>query len=247
MAQLNVLDVSGKSVGTVELKDESFGHEVLSDKKKIDLMHRYVDMQLSSRRAGTASTKTRAEVSGGGRKPWVQKHTGRARTGSSRNPLWRHGGVIHGPKPKDWSKKLNKKMKKLALKYALSLRHQEGNLIVLDDLKFETPRTKEIKNVISSLGLEKGTKALFVLPWKRASLGLEKGTKALFVLPWKREEYKNVKLSGKNIPEVKVIIADNPGNGRSTNIDGLNVYDILNHEKLVLTVDLVRKIEEVLG
>lgn len=228
MAQLNVLDVNGKNVGTVELKDEIFGHDVISDKKKIDLMHRYVDMQLSSKRAGTASTKTRAEVSGGGRKPWVQKHTGRARTGSTRNPLWRHGGVIHGPKPKDWSKKLNKKMKKLALKYALSLRHQEGNLVVLDDIKFETPRTREMKNVV-------------------ANLGFEKGTKALFVLPWKKEEYRNVKLSGKNIPEIKVIIADNPGNGRSTNIDGLNVYDILNHEKLVLTVDLVRKIEEVLG
>ncbi|AKI97888.1 50S ribosomal protein L4 [Kosmotoga pacifica] len=228
MAQLNVIDVNGKTVGTLELKDAIFGHDVINDKKKIDLMFRYVDMQLAARRMGTASVKTRSEVSGGGRKPWAQKHTGRARSGSTRSPLWRHGGVIHGPKPKDWSKKLNKKMKKLALKYALSLRFQEGNLIILDDIKFETPRTREIKNVISKLGFEKGTKALFVLPWKR-------------------EEYKNVKLSGRNIPEVKVIIADNPGNGGSTNIDGLNVYDILNHEKLVLTVDLVRKIEEVLG
>lgn len=226
MAQTDVLNVSGNKIGTVELKDSIFNVE-----PNYDVMFRYVDMQLANRRAGTASAKTRSEVSGGGRKPWPQKHTGRARTGSIRNPLWRHGGVIHGPKPKDWSKKLNKKMKKLALKSALSLRFKEGNLVVVDDIKFDRPKTKQMREIVKNLGLSDAKKVLFILPWKR-------------------DEYENVKLSGRNIPGVKVIIADNPGNlgnGRSSNIDGLNVFDILNHEKIVFTVDLVRKIEEVLG
>lgn len=226
MPQMDVINMAGKKIGTVELKEEIFSLE-----PNTDVMFRYVNMQLSSRRAGLACAKTRAEVRGGGRKPWAQKHTGRARFGSSRNGLWRHGGVIHGPKPKDWSIKLNKKMKKLALKSALSVRFQEGNLVVVDDMKLEKPKTRELKNVLKNLGLAEENKVLIVLPWKT-------------------DEYKNVKLSGKNLKGIKVILADNPGNssnGNSSNIDGLNVYDILNNEKLVITTDLVRKIEEVLG
>jgi len=217
MAQADVVNIAGQKVGTVEPNE--------------DLMFRYVNMQLSGRRAGLASAKTRSEVRGGGRKPWAQKHTGRARVGSTRSPLWRHGGVIHGPKPKDWSMKLTKKMKKVALRSALSLRLKEGNLIVLDDLKFDRPKTKQLREVLNNLGLDKTQKTLFVLPWQK-------------------DEYQNVRLSGKNIYGVKVIIADNPGNkavNSKENIDGLNVYDIVNHEKLVITADLVRKIEEVLG
>ncbi|HCO70262.1 MAG: 50S ribosomal protein L4 [Mesotoga sp.] len=226
MAQADVVNMAGQKVGTVELIESVFNVE-----PNKDLMFRYVNMQLSGRRAGLASAKTRSEVRGGGRKPWAQKHTGRARVGSTRSPLWRHGGVIHGPKPKDWSFNMTKKMKKVALRSALSLRLNEGNLIVLDDLKFDNPKTKQLREVLSNLGLDKSQKTLFVLPWQK-------------------DEYQNVRLSGKNIYGVKVIIADNPGNTAvtsKTNIDGLNVYDIINHEKLVITTDLVRKIEEVLG
>jgi len=194
-------------------------------------MWRYVDMQLSNRRAGTASTKTRGEVSGGGRKPWPQKHTGRARHGSIRSPIWRHGGVAHGPKPRDWSKKLNKKMKRLALRSALSVKYRENKLLVLEDLKLERPKTKSLKEILQNLDLA--------------------DKKALIVLPWKEEGYVNVKLSGKNLPNVKVIIADNPNNSKNgekaVRIDGLNVFDMLKYDYLILTRDMVAKIEEVLG
>ncbi len=221
MAVVDLLNVKGEKVGTIELKDEVFNIE-----PNQDVMWRYVDMQLNNRRAGTASTKTRGEVSGGGRKPWPQKHLGRARHGSIRSPIWRHGGVAHGPKPRDWSKKLNKKMKKLALRSALSVKFREGKLLVLEDITFEEPKTRRMREVLTNLNL--------------------KDEKVLFVLPWKREEYMNVRLSGRNIPNVKVLIADNPGNGK-TNVDGLNVYDMLKYEYLVLTKDTVKKIEEVLG
>lgn len=226
MAQIDILDINGKNVGSAKLKDSIFNIE-----PNKDVMFRYVDMQLASRRAGTASTKERAEVRGGGRKPWPQKGTGRARVGTTRSPLWRHGGVTHGPKPKDWSKRLNKKMKKLALKSALSLRFQEKNLVIIDDITFDKPGTKELKNTLGNLGLS--------------------NDKVLFVLPEKTEKYENVKISGRNLSNVKVLIADNPGNsmnaGNTNNIDGLNVFDLLKYEKIVLTTALVEKIEEVLG
>ena len=221
MATLDVFNISGEKVGTIELKDDVFNIE-----PNLDVMYRYVDMQLASRRAGTASTKTRGEVAGGGRKPWPQKHLGRARHGSIRSPIWRHGGVAHGPKPRDWSKKLNKKMKRLALKSALSVKVKEKKLVVLDDIKFDEPKTKRMREVLKNLKLDEA--------------------KALFVLPWKKEEYMNVRLSGKNIPGVKVLIADNPGN-KKTNVDGLNVYDIIRYDYLVITEDMARKIEEVFG
>ncbi|MBO8162001.1 MAG: 50S ribosomal protein L4 [Thermosipho sp. (in: Bacteria)] len=221
MATLDLLNVKGEKIGTIELKDEVFAVE-----PNFDVMWRYVDMQLTNSRAGTASTKTRGEVAGGGRKPWPQKHTGRARQGSIRAPHWRHGGVAHGPKPRVFYKRLNKKMKRLALKSALSLRLKEGNLVVVDELKFERAKTRDLREVLKNLGLVE--------------------SKVLIVLPKKESEYENVKISGRNIPGVKVIIADNPGSEKVT-IDGLNVYDILNHDKLVLIQGTVQKIEEVLG
>ncbi|PLV60229.1 50S ribosomal protein L4 [Thermotoga sp. KOL6] len=226
MAQVDLFNVKGEKIGTLEISDYVFNID-----PNYDVMWRYVDMQLSNRRAGTASTKTRGEVSGGGRKPWPQKHTGRARHGSIRSPIWRHGGVAHGPKPRDWSKKLNKKMKKLALRSALSVKFRENKLLVLEDLQFERPKTKSLKEVLQSLNLA--------------------DKKALIVLPWKREGYENVKLSGRNLPNVKVIIADNPNNNKNgekaIRIDGLNVFDMLKYDYLVLTKDTVSKIEEVLG
>lgn len=225
MAQLDLYSVKGEKIGTIDVNDSIFSIE-----PNLDLLYRYVDMQLANRRRGTASTKTRAEVRGGGRKPWAQKHTGRARAGSTRSPLWRHGGVTFGPKPRDWSKKITKKMKKLALKSALSVRVKENNLFVIDDLSFEKPRTKSMKEILKNFGLE--------------------NTKTLIVLPWKKDGYINVKLSSRNIPGLKVIIADNPNQGKDgnkTNVDGLNVFDLINNEKVILTKDTVAKIEEVLG
>ncbi|PWJ90604.1 LSU ribosomal protein L4P [Oceanotoga teriensis] len=220
MAQVEILDIKGQKVGELELKDSIFAIE-----PNHDVMYRYLDMQLTNKRSGNASTKTRAEVRGGGRKPWAQKHTGRARTGSIRSPLFRKGGVIFGPRPRDFKKSLNKKMKRLALRSALSVRVSEGNLIILDDVKFEAPRTKEMKVVLKNLNLETN--------------------KVLFVLPFKNENNENVKLAGRNIPKVKVIIADNPNQGK-VNIDGLNIFDLINNEKVVMTKDMIAKIEEVL-
>jgi len=149
MALVDLYNMKGQKIGTQELKDDVFNID-----PNLDVMWRYVDYQLSARRSGTASTKTRAEVSGGGRKPWPQKHTGRARHGSTRSPIWRHGGIAHGPQPKSWAKRLPKKMRKLALKSALSQRFREGNLIVLDDMKFDTPKAKNMRQVLESLQLK---------------------------------------------------------------------------------------------
>ncbi|MGB9614791.1 MAG: 50S ribosomal protein L4 [Fervidobacterium sp.] len=222
MAQTVLYNIKGEKIGNIELSDEIFSIE-----PNLDVMWRYIDMQLTNARSGTASTKTRGEVAGGGRKPWPQKHTGRARQGSIRAIHWRHGGVAHGPKPRNYLKRLNKKMKRLALKSALSARFQEGNLIVVSDIRFEKAQTKQMREVLKNLGIA--------------------DEKVLFVLPRKEEVYENVKLSGRNIPGVKVIIADNPNNGNPVNIDGLNVYDIINASKVVLTEGTVRKIEEVLS
>ncbi|RKX53399.1 MAG: 50S ribosomal protein L4, partial [Thermotoga sp.] len=155
MARVEMLNIKGEKIGVIDLKDEIFNIE-----PHLDVMWRYVDMQLSNRRAGTASTKTRGEVRGGGRKPWPQKHTGRARHGSIRSPIWRHGAVAHGPKPRDWSKKLNKKMKRLALKSALSVKYRDEKLIVIDDIKFDQPKTKNMKEVLENMNL-KEEKVLF--------------------------------------------------------------------------------------
>ncbi|RAO99353.1 50S ribosomal protein L4 [Petrotoga sp. 9PW.55.5.1] len=221
MAQVDVYNIKGEKVDTLELKDEVFNIE-----PNMDVLYRYVDMQLTNKRAGTASTKTRGEVRGGGRKPWPQKHLGRARAGSIRSPIFRHGGVAFGPKPRKYHKDLNKKMKKLALKSALSVRYKENNLIVLDDIKLEKPRTKDMKEILKKFEVE--------------------NNKILLVLPYQQEQYKNVKLSARNLQKVKILIADNPGQ-KKTNIDGLNVFDLINNEKIFLTKEMVNKIEEVIG
>jgi large subunit ribosomal protein L4 len=222
MPQLELKNTDGKQVGTIELMDTVFGVE-----PNHDVMFRCVHMQLANRRAGTASTKTRSEVRGGGRKPWAQKHTGRARFGSSRNPIWRHGGVAHGPRPKDWSYSINKKMKKLALKSALSIRCAENAMIVVDDFRIDEPKTRRLTDILKNLGIKSGEKILIVVPAED-------------------DKYEGVRRSGKNLKKVKVLRAGN-GNAETPGIDGLNVFDILNHEKLVTTADIVQRIEEVLG
>jgi len=147
--QVEVLDIERNKVGSLELNPEIF--ELDSNEH---LLHAVVNWQLAKMRSGTASTKTRGEVSGGGKKPWKQKHMGRARHGSIRSPLWRKGGVVFGPKPKDWSYKINKKVRKKALYSALSLKLKEGKLFIIDDLRLEEIKTKKIFELLNKFGIE---------------------------------------------------------------------------------------------
>ncbi len=174
MAKVSVYNMNGQKTGEMELNDDIFGI-----KPNMDVVHMSVLQYLANQRQGTQSAKTRAEVRGGGRKPWRQKGTGRARQGSIRSPQWKGGGVVFAPKPRDYSFKLNKKVKRLALKSALSQKVIEEKLIVLEDLKLNEIKTKEMKKVVDSLNLNK----------------------ALFVL--EGSDNKNVLLSARNLPNVK--------------------------------------------
>ena len=177
MAKVAVYNMSGQQVGEIELNDAIFGVEVNEH-----VLHAAVVQYLANQRQGTQSAKTRAEVRGGGRKPCRQKGTGRARQGSIRAPQWTGGGVVFAPKPRDYSFKLNKKVKRLALKSALTSKVQENKFIVLDELKLDAIKTKEMKKVLDNLKL----------------------TKALIV-----NDDKNVVLSARNIPDVKTISVNN--------------------------------------
>ena len=178
MASVKVYDIEGKEVETLELNDSIFGVEINEH-----LMHLAVVGQLANSRQGTQSAKTRSEVSGGGRKPWRQKGTGHARQGSTRSPQWTGGGVVFAPKPRDYSVKMNKKEKRIALKSALTSRVNEGKLIVVDELKFEAPKTKEFAKVMANLNTKK----------------------ALVVL---NENDANTVKSAKNIPTVKTALTN---------------------------------------
>ena len=155
MATVKVFDMAGSAVSETELSDAVFGIE-----PNVSVMHAVVINYLANQRQGTQSTLTRTEVRGGGRKPWRQKGTGHARQGSTRAPQWVHGGVAIGPKPRSYRYTLNKKVRRLAMKSALSTKVQEGNLIVLDTLTMDEFKTKTIKNMLNALGVEK--KALIV-------------------------------------------------------------------------------------
>jgi large subunit ribosomal protein L4 len=207
MPKVDLYNVQGKKVGDIDLKDEIFGTEVNES-----ILHDVVVMQLANRRVGTADTKTRAEVAGGGRKPWRQKGTGRARHGTIRSPIWRTGGIVFGPHPRSYRYTMPKKIRRLAMKSALSSKVQKGNLIVLDELSFQQPKTKDMVEILNNLNVD--NKALVV------TAGVDT----------------NVVKSARNIPGVTPTFAS-----------GLNVYDILNHEKLVITKDAVSKVEEVLA
>ena len=178
MANVSVFNMEGKEVGTLELNDAVFGVEVNEH-----LVHMAVVAQLANKRQGTQKAKTRSEVSGGGRKPWRQKGTGHARQGSTRAPQWTGGGVVFAPTPRDYTIRLNKKEKRLALKSALTSRVQEKKLIVVDELKFDEIKTKNFKNVLDNL----------------------KTTKALVVL---NDNDKNVVMSARNIPDVKTALTN---------------------------------------
>ena len=178
MANVSVYNIEGKEVGSIELNDAVFGVEVNEH-----LVHMAVVSQLANKRQGTQSAKTRSEVSGGGRKPWRQKGTGHARQGSTRAPQWTGGGIVFAPKPRDYSFKMNKKEKNLALKSVLTSKVAEDKLIVLDSISFDEIKTKKMVAVLNNL----------------------KADKALVVL---NDNDKNVILSAKNIPDVKTALTN---------------------------------------
>ncbi len=203
MAVTEVYNTDNKKVGEVELNDALFGLEV-----KKHILHDIVKMQLANRRAGTASTKTRTEVRGGGAKPYRQKGTGRARAGTNNSPLWRGGGVTFGPKPRDYSYKLPKKVRKLGLRMALSTRFSESNMLVLDGFDLADIKTNQFVEVMKKLEIENG----------------------LIVIPGNNE---NLERSSRNVQGFKVI-----------QTDGLNVYDILLHRRLVLLQPCLDQLEK---
>ena len=206
MPTLAVYDMKNSKVGDIELAEEIFNVEM-----NAGLVHQAVVMQLASRRLGTHATKTRGMVRGGGRKPWRQKGTGRARAGSRRSPLWRGGGTIFGPHPRSYAFTMPRKQRRLALKCVLTDKVKSDSLIVLDSLNFDTPKTKNFVEFQKTFGVDK--------------------CKALFIT---KELVESVVRSSNNLQNAKTIAALQ-----------LNVYDILNSEKVFLTKDAIETIQEV--
>ena len=205
MPKVDVYDIKGKKVSDVELAENIFGIE-----PNEAIVHSVLVNYLANQRQGTQSTKTRAEVRGGGRKPWRQKGTGRARQGSIRAPQWIKGGIALGPKPRDYSYKINKKERQLAIKSVLSSKILENNIVVVDKLDLKEIKTKNMVKTLENLNV-KG-KTLIVLPEKNL----------------------NVQASARNIDGVKTTLTNT-----------INVYDLLKYNKLILTVDSVKNLEEV--
>ena len=205
MANVSVYNIEGKEVDTIELNDAVFGVEVNEH-----LVHMAVVNQLANNRQGTQKAKTRSEVSGGGRKPWRQKGTGRARQGSIRAPQWIKGGIALGPKPRSYSYRINKKEKQLAIRSLLSAKVLDNELTVVDKLEVEEAKTKVMAKALTDLKVE---------------------GKALIILADRND---NVLRSSRNIEGVKTI-----------ELNTINVFDLLNCNKLVLPLDTVKKLEEV--
>ncbi len=201
----NVFDMTGKKVGEVVLSDGIFGIE-----PNVSVMHDVVKNHLANCRQGTQSALTRAEVSGGGKKPWRQKGTGRARQGSTRAPQWTHGGIVFAPKPRDYSYRLNKKVRRLALKSALSAKAQAEEIVVIDEIKMDEIKTKTFKKFLDAVKADR---------------------KALVITA---EANEMVIKSARNIAGVETTFANL-----------INVYDILNANKLVMDKAALAKIEEV--
>jgi len=208
MPQAVKYNTNGEKVTDIDLSDDIFNSKINED-----VVHQVVTAQLAKVRSGNASTKTRSEVRGGGRKPWRQKGTGRARHGSIRSPLWVGGGITFGPKPRSYNKKVNKKMKKIALKSVLSDKLQTESIMILDELNLDEIKTQKMAALLEELGLSE--------------------KKVLIVLP---EKDKNIYLSARNLPHVKTLV-----------LDGLNTYDLLDNEVILMSEEAARKIEEVLG
>lgn len=211
MPTVKVRNLKNKEVGDIQLSDAVFGAELNES-----LIHAAVMNYRANGRQGTSATKTRGNVSGSGRKLWKQKGTGRARIASLRSPLWKGGGNVHGPQPRDWSYQMPKKMRRGALRSALSERLREGNLIVVDEIGFAAPKTKDFLAALASLGLIENA--------KRA--------KTLIV---DSLDNANLVLSSRNVEKTKV-----------TNSFGLNIYDIIYHEKLVISKAAIEEIVSLL-
>ena len=207
MPKVAVYDITGAQTGELELNDNVFGVEV-----NVSVMHQAVVRQLANQRQGTHASKTRAMVRGGGKKPWKQKGTGRARAGSIRSPLWVGGGVVFGPHPRSHALGMPRKARRLAIRSALSDKVNNGELLIVDQIQFEQPKTKEVLNMLAGFNVM--------------------AQKALIVT----EGDEIVEKSARNIPGVKAIPST-----------GLNVYDILYHDKVFITKSAIAKIEEVLG
>ena len=205
MPKVDVYDIEGKKVKTIELKEEVFGIE-----PNETVVHHVLVNYLANQRQGTQSTKTRSEVSGGGRKPWRQKGTGRARQGSIRAPQWIKGGIALGPKPRSYKYTVNKKERRLAVLSCLSSKVLENELTVVDTLEMKEIKTKEMAKVLTNLKVE---------------------GKTLILLAEKNE---NIQKSARNIEGVK-----------TTLVNTINVYDLLKYKNLVITLDTVKKLEEV--
>ena len=205
MPKVDVYDIKGKKVSDIELQDSVFGIE-----PNENIVHAVLVNYLANQRQGTQSTKTRAEVSGGGKKPWRQKGTGRARQGSTRSPQWIKGGIALGPKPRSYKYTVNKKEKRLAIKSILSSKVLEKELTVVDKLELKEIKTKSMVNALAALKVE---------------------GKTLIILP---DNNKNVVMSARNIEGEK-----------TTLVNTINVYDLLKYKNLVITLDTVKKLEEV--
>jgi len=180
MPQVSKFDMSGKEIGDFELTDKVFDEDINEH-----VVHQVITAQLAAKRRGTASTKTRSEVRGGGRKPWRQKGTGRARHGTIRSPLWVGGGITFGPKPRSYEKKVNKKMKKLALRSILTDKVNNDQFKIIDEIDYDKPKTKQVINLMEDFDLE--------------------DEKVLIILPEKND---NVYLSARNLPNVDTMVLD---------------------------------------
>ena len=205
MPKVDLYNMNGEVVGNIELNDNIFGVDVNKN-----AVHLAVVNQLANMRQGTQSTKTKSEVRGGGKKPWRQKGTGRARQGSIRSAQWIKGGIVLGPKPRSYRYTLPKKLRRLALKSALSTKVNANDIMVLDSLSFDSIKTKQMVNVLGNLKVN---------------------SSALVVLDGKNE---SVEKSARNIPGVKTAL-----------VNTINVFDILKHDKFIITKDAVAKVEEV--
>lgn len=208
MPKLEVYNITGQKTGDMELNDNVFGVEVNEA-----VLHQALVMQQANQRQGNASTKTRGLVRGGGKKPWKQKGTGRARAGSIRSPLWVGGGTTFGPQPRSYAFTMPRKQRRLALKSALSAKVIGGELVVLEDINFDAPKTKNVVKMMQDFNFA--------------------DQKALIITA---ESVENVEKSSRNIPGIKTI-----------NTMGLNVYDLLHHNKVFVTKAAVSRIEEVLA
>jgi len=207
MPTVEVKNLKNESVGEIELNDEIFGVP-LNEALIYDAVKNY----LANQRQGTVATKTRGNTSGSGKKLWKQKGTGRARIASLRSPLWKGGGNVHGPQPRDWTSELPRKMKRGALKSVLSERLREGNLVVVDGFDLENHKTKTFVSVARVFG------------WDKKTLIVE------------TEPKNNLLISSRNVPGVKVAVGIN-----------VNVYDVLNHEKIVFTREAINALQEKLS